>query len=331
MKFGLEFVPQDLYWKTTYYAIQAEKASFDNLWITDHFTNRNVYISLTTILIYTDRITVGTGVTNPYLVHPVVAASAIATLNEVAPGRVIFGIGAGDKTTLEQVGVQFSKPLKTIRETVEIIKKMTSGENLHYEGEIYKIPAGKLNFRVKNRIPIYIGAQGPKMLNLAGEIGDGVLINASHPEDLREAVTHIKAGLKASARQTEDLDIVAYTAFSIHKDPGRAFKAAVPVVAFIVAGCPDEILEKHGIKPETAGDIRAMLVKGQFKDAFSKVSSEMVDAFSVSGSPETCVEKISNIAKIGVSQFVTGSPVGPNVRRSIDLFASEVMPHFKEE
>ena len=111
VKFGLEFVPMDLFWKTTYYAIQAEKGNFDNLWITDHFTNRNVYASLTMILVYTEKIIVGTGVTNPYVISPLATAGALASLNEIAPNRVICGIGVGDRTTLEQAGIPSSKPL----------------------------------------------------------------------------------------------------------------------------------------------------------------------------------------------------------------------------
>ena len=84
VEFGIEFVPRDLYWKTTFYAIQAEKIGFDYLWITDHFNNRNVYVSLAIASAYTERIKFGPGVTNPYLVHPMVTAQAVATLNEIA-------------------------------------------------------------------------------------------------------------------------------------------------------------------------------------------------------------------------------------------------------
>lgn len=329
MKFGLEFVPRDLYWKTMYYAIQAEKGGFDYLWVTDHFTNRNVYISLAIILTYTERIIVGTGVTNPYLINPVVTAGSIVTLNEVAPGRVICGIGPGDKTTLEQAGIQFDKPLKAVKEAVEIIQAISRGEQVNFEGEIFKIPGGRLNFRTRNPIPIYVGAQGPKMLTLAGEIGDGILINASHPKDLEEAIGYIKEGLNKAGKSIDEVDIVAYSSFSVDENPKKALKVVVPVVAFIVASCPDKILARHGINPESAVNIRKDLVKGNLGNAFAKVSSEMIDAFSISGTPDICVEKMAAVFKTGVTQFVAGSPIGPNVRTSINLFTSQIMPSFK--
>ena len=116
MKFGIEFVPMDLYWRTVFYTIQAEKLGYDHVWITDHFNNRNVYVTLTLIANYTERIKLGPGVTNPYLVHPVMTAQAVASLNEIAPGRVVCGIGAGDKTTLEMVGLEMKTPLRAVRE-----------------------------------------------------------------------------------------------------------------------------------------------------------------------------------------------------------------------
>ena len=126
VKFGIEFVPKEHYWKITYYAVQAERGGFSNLWITDHFNNRNVYVTLAAAAIYTNKITLGPGVTNPYMVNPVFTAQAVATLNELAPARVVLGIGAGDKTTLASVGVEMRKPLTSVKEAVSIIRKMTS-------------------------------------------------------------------------------------------------------------------------------------------------------------------------------------------------------------
>jgi len=330
VKFGIEFVPKDVYWRTVYYAIQAEKGGFDNLWITDHFINRSVYVTLTLILNYTERIKVGTGVTNPFLVSPVVTASNIASLNEVAPGRVVCGIGAGDLTTLEQAGVQVTKPLTAMREAVQIINALLKGEGLqNFEGTVFKVKSAKLAFKVRNPIPIYIGAQGAKMLKLAGEMGDGVLINASNPTDIKEAVELVKEGASAAGRSRDKIDVAAYTAFSIHEKEEKAFKAAIPVVAFIVAGAPDPVLEKHHINLEATKKIKGSLVKGDFQTAFSSVTREMADAFSLYGTPAQCIEKISQILKAGVTQFVVGSPIGGDVRKAIDLVVKEVIPHFR--
>ncbi len=329
VSFGIEFVPRDLYWKTTFYSIQAEKIGFDYLWITDHFNNRNVYVSLAIASTYTEKIKLGPGVTNPYLAHPVVTAQAVATLNEIAPQRVVCGLGVGDKTTLQMVNLEQAKPLATIRESVRIIRELASGEALEMQGEIFKISGAKLNFKVANPIPIYIGAQGPKMLALAAEIGDGVLINASHPNDVQNAMIFIRQGIEKSGKEPSDLSVSVYTSFSIASSSDRASKAVVPVVAYIVAGSPEMILAKHGISVDIASDIRESIVHGRWKDAFSRVDDAMVEAFSICGTPETCVEKIDKLVKAGVTQIVAGSPIGPNMRKSINLIATELFPHFK--
>ncbi|MDH5450506.1 MAG: 5,10-methylenetetrahydromethanopterin reductase [Candidatus Bathyarchaeota archaeon] len=331
-EFGIEFVPRDLYWKTTYYAIQAEKTGFTYLWITDHFNNRNVYVALSIVSAYTDKIKFGPGVTNPYFFHPVVTAQAVASLNEIAPGRVICGLGAGDKTTLKMVNIRQKNPLSTIREAVQIIREVTSGKNMEFDGEVFNISGAKLNFRMASPIPIFIGAQGPKMLMLAGEVGDGVLINAASPKDVENALLFIRKGSeKAGKRMKEDLDIGVYTSFSVAQEKEKAMKAVTPVVAYIVAGCPEIVLERHGISVESSNKIGEAIVHGKWKDVFSHVTPEMVEAFSICGTPAVCIEKIDKLLKLGITQLVVGSPIGPNVRKSINTIAVEIFPHFRTD
>lgn len=330
VKFGIEFVPREAYWKTTYYAIQAEKRGFDNLWITDHYNNRNVYVTLTAAALHTKKIVFGPGVTNPYMVNPLITAQAVASLNELAPGRVVLGIGAGDKTTLKATGVEMRKPLTAVVETIEIVRRMMEGKTVTFEGKVFKTKGTKFNFKPRAKIPIYVGAQGPKMLETAGKMGDGVLINASHPKDVDYAVGRIKKGVSEAGKKLTDVDVTAYTSFSVHKKPEKATKAAVPVVAFIAAGSPNVILERHGIDLKKADKIRGALKAGDFGQAFGSVSPEMIEAFSVCGTPDTCIEQINRLLKAGISQFVVGSPIGPNVRKSIDLISETIIPHFKK-
>ncbi len=329
MEFGIEFVPKEVYWKTTFYSMQAEKRGFDYVWITDHFNNRNVYVSLALVAAYTDKIKFGPGVTNPYLVHPAITAQAVSSLNEIAPGRVVCGLGAGDKTTLKMLNIAMSKPLSTIREAVKIIRRLSSGEKVTLDGDVFKISGAQFLFKPPTSVPIFIGAQGPKMLALAAEIGDGVLINASHPSDVERAVKYVREGVAKAGKSLEELTISAYTSFSIADSIEKAVKAVIPVVAYIVAGCPEAVLERHGLNLEDASRIREAIVQADWKGAFSKVTNDMIEAFSICGTPETVVEKVSQLVRTGVTQVVVGSPIGPNVRKSIDMIAEKVFPHFQ--
>ncbi|MEM3006232.1 MAG: 5,10-methylenetetrahydromethanopterin reductase [Candidatus Bathyarchaeia archaeon] len=331
MRFGIEFVPLEPYWRTVYYSIQAERLGYDNIWITDHFNNRNVYVLLSTLANYTERITLGPGVTNPYLIHPVITAQSIASLSEIAPGRIALGIGAGDKTTLEMVGVEQKSPLTAVREAVELIRRQLARAKEGYSGSIFKTsPSARFNFRVQGGIPIYIGAQGPRMLQLAGSVGDGVLINACHPEDVASAIKSIREGAEMSGRKLEELDIAAYTSFSIADDEGKAYKAAIPVVAYIVAGSPPPILSRHGIAHEAAERIRSKLAERKWEEAFREVTHEMIESFSIAGTPERCIGKIQELLEKGITQFVVGSPLGPNMKEAINLFGRRIIPHFRE-
>jgi 5,10-methylenetetrahydromethanopterin reductase len=164
---------------------------------------------------------------------------------------------------------------------------------------------------------------------LAGKIGDGVLINACHPKDVEYAVNCIKEGVSEAGKNFSELDVAAYTSFSVHEDLKKARKAAVPVVAFIVAGSPSQVLERHEIDIETAEEIREALKANDWGRAFGAVSSEMIEAFSVCGTPEMCIERINQLLKLGISQFVVGSPIGAKVKEAINLISEKIIPSFR--
>jgi 5,10-methylenetetrahydromethanopterin reductase len=136
-------------------------------------------------------------------------------------------------------------------------------------------------------------------------------------------------GMKQVGKSASDVDIAAYTSFSVNEDPKKAVKAASPVVAFIVAGSPAQVLEKHGINPGKADEIRAALKVGDFPKAIGAVTPEMINAFSICGTPDVCIEKIAALKKIGIGQFVVGSPIGTNVKQAIDLIGQKIIPQFK--
>lgn len=331
LRFAVEFVPQEAYWQTTALGILAEKYGFDYVWITDHFNNRSVYVILSLIANYTDRIRLGPGVTNPYLINPVATASTIMSLDNLSDGRAVIGIGAGDKVTLDHLGIQRASPLNAVRESALIFRSIfDTGKVKDFKGEVFNIEKAKVAFEKTGDLPIYIGAQGPKMLQMAGELGQGVLINASHPRDFEYAVSQIKQGAEGASRKLADIDIAAYASVSVDKNPDKAAKAAVPVVAFIVAGSPGVVLDRHGITAETAERVAKPLAEGDFGNAFAAVTTEMLNAFCIRGTPTECIERIAELEKIGITQFVFGSPIGPKKRQSMELASTEILPHFRE-
>ncbi|MDK2790665.1 MAG: 5,10-methylenetetrahydromethanopterin reductase [Methanothermococcus sp.] len=322
MKFGIEFVPNELVTKLSYYVKLAEDNGFEFCWITDHYNNRNVYMALTSIAAATNKIKLGPGVTNPYVRSPAVTASAMATLDELSGGRAVLGIGPGDKATFDALGIEWTKPVSTIKKAIADMKELMEGKRLETGAQLAVKPSVK--------VPIYMGAQGPKMLETAGMIADGVLINASNPKDFEAAVPLIKKGAEAAGRSMDEIDVAAYACMSVDKKPEKAKQAAIPVVAFIAAGSPPMVLERHGIDPAKVDAIRAALKEGNFPAAFGNVDDTMLEAFALYGTPEEVVEKGKALAEMGVTQIVAGSPIGPNKETSIKLIGKKVIPELKD-
>ena len=325
MKFGIEFVPNDPALKIAYYAKLSEQQGFDNVWITDHYNNRDVYSTLTVIALNTNNIKIGSGVTNSYTRNPAITASSIASIAEISGGRAVLGLGPGDKATFDAMGIAWVKPLATTKEAIQAIRGFISGQKVSMDGEMIKFAGAKLAFKAGN-VPIYMGAQGPKMLELAGEIADGVLINASHPKDFEVAVEQIKKGAEKAGRDPSEVDVTAYACFSIDKDPVKAVNAAKVVVAFIVAGSPDLVLERHGIPVEAKNQIGAAIAKGDFGALMGGlVTPKMIEAFAICGTPEDCMKRIRDLEAIGVTQIVAGSPIGPDKEKAIKLIGKEII------
>jgi 5,10-methylenetetrahydromethanopterin reductase len=326
LKFGIEFVPMDPLDKIAKLVKLAEDKGFEYTWITDHYNNKNVYESLAVIAKATSTIKLGPGVTNPYVRSPAITASAVATLDEISDGRALLGIGPGDKATFDALGVPWVKPVTTIKEAIEVIGKMMAGEKVAFDGDVVKIAGAQLTGvkTVQEKIPIYMGAQGPKMLETAGEIADGVLINASNPKDFEAAIPLIKKGAESAGRSMSQVDVAAYACCSIDDDAATAKKAAIPVVAFIAMGSPPPVLQRHGIDPAVSGKIGEALGKGDFGGAFGNVDAQMLEAFSAYGTPDEMIAKIKALEAMGVTQFVAGSPIGPDKEKSINLLGQVI-------
>jgi 5,10-methylenetetrahydromethanopterin reductase len=325
MTFGIEFVPNDPVLKIAYYAKLAEDQGFDNVWITDHDNNRDVYSTLAVLAMNTNRIKLGTGVTNPYTRNIAVTASSIASINEISGGRAILGLGPGDKATFDAMGISWDKPLTTTKESIQALRTFFEGKKVSVSGEAVKFSGAKMGFKAGN-VPVYMGAQGPKMLELAGEVADGVLINASHPRDFEEAVKQIASGAKKAGRNPKDVDVAAYACFSIDKDAAKAVNAAKVVVAFIVAGSPDMVLQRHGIDVAAKAAIGGAIAKGDFGALMGgMVTPQMIDAFSICGTPDDCKTRINELLDIGVTQIVAGSPIGPDKEKAIKLIGKEII------
>ncbi|MFX1484165.1 MAG: 5,10-methylenetetrahydromethanopterin reductase, partial [Promethearchaeota archaeon] len=317
MRIGIEFVPDSPIEKIVKLTKLAEEAGFDNVWITDHYNNRNVWATLTALAMSTEKIMMGPGVTNPFHISPALTASAAVTINELSNGRAVIGMGAGDKVTLNSLGIKWDKPVSAVVEAIQYMQALTAGNKFKHDGKVFKVKSAKLAIvkkeevldskgkpimkgdkplKVAPKIPIYAGAQGPMMLRETAKVADGILINASHPKDFDLAMENIREGVKEAGRDIGDIDVTAYASFSIGKTREEALEGdAKIVVAFIVAGSPDVVLERHNLDMDACSKVRGLLAEGNFKDLPSAVTDEMIDAFAVVGNKDQCIKRIEDL------------------------------------
>jgi 5,10-methylenetetrahydromethanopterin reductase len=329
LSYGIEFVPGNITVKQVVnYCKLAESKDIDFAWITNHYNNRHCYPTLAAIAMETDTLKMGPGIMNTFTDTPAAIASFMATLNEISDGRAVLGIGPGDLSTLPKLAIQGEKPVARLKEGVIQIRRLLAGEEIKKTGEMdfFDYDGAKLTgvqLPGKKGIPVYIGAQGPKMLELAGAIGDGSLINASNPKDFQIAIPIIKKAQEAAERKSHDVG--AYTAISVDASEKKARGAAKIVAAFIAAGSPPPLLERHGLDLANVAKIKDALARFDFKAVGGLVGDAEIDAFTIAGTPESCKQKCEDLMAAGVTQVIFGSPLGPDMVNSIRLIGKYIV------
>jgi 5,10-methylenetetrahydromethanopterin reductase len=329
LTYGIEFVPGNVNVKQVVnFCKLAESKDIDFAWITNHYNNRHCYAVLAAVAQATSTIKMGPGIMNSFTDTPAAMASFFCTLNEISDGRATLGIGPGDLSTLPKIAIQGDKPVARLEEAVVQIRKLCAGEQVNKSGmKFFDYDGAKLTGVTlpdkKKGVPIYIGAQGPKVLELAGKVGDGALINASNPKDFHIAIPIIKKASDAVGKK--NFDVGAYTAMSIDRSEKKARNAAKIVAAFIAAGSPEALLTRHGLDLNNVAKIKAALGKFDFKSVGELVGDKEIDAFTIAGTPEMVKAKCEDLTKAGVTQIIFGSPLGPDMTTSIRLLGKYVI------
>ncbi|MUV51665.1 5,10-methylenetetrahydromethanopterin reductase, partial [Haloarcula sp. CBA1122] len=251
--YAIELTPEHPVAQLASLAEQAESNALDAVYVSHHYNNRDQFMSLTAMAERTEEILLGPGIANPYETHPVTLASRVATLAELSDGRAVFGIGPGDKSTLSNLGFDHDDALRRVLETFTTARKLWDGERVDHDGTFEAVDAG-LNYEVGD-IPVYVGAQGPHMTRMAAKHADGALYNGAHPKDLAWAREQVEEMADERPEEYGEFDLAAYASVSVAEDEAEAREAARPPVAFVAAGSPPPVLDRHGIDHDAAADI----------------------------------------------------------------------------
>jgi alkanesulfonate monooxygenase SsuD/methylene tetrahydromethanopterin reductase-like flavin-dependent oxidoreductase (luciferase family) len=334
--------------------VLAEKRGFTHAWLYDsQMLSSDVYAALALCAVNTKNIFLGPGVTNPASRIAPLTACAIASINALAPGRVILGIGTGN-TTRRTLGMPAAR-LSQLREHIDVCRGLLAGQTVAYqEGERRRMikflnpKSGGIN--IKNKIPIYVAASGPKSLELAGEVGDGVILfGAVSPSLIDFAMNHVRAGAERAGRDPKRIYALCMTTFHLTK-PGekletpRVRRAVGPFVTsssnIYAFSCPnpadlpadlrDDIVAFKGAYrvSEEPIETRHLKLYSDYLRGFKKeheplVTEKMIRATTLTGTRDEIVDAIQNMKKAGIRQ-VAIQPV-TDTRATIETFAKEII------
>ena len=293
---------------------KAEEAGADRIWMAEHMGYREAVVACMAYAMSTTTATVIPTAVSPYLWHPTPTAMSLATLADVAPGRVGVAVGVGNPLFLGESGIQTVKPVRAIREFVECLRALWTGDAATYDGEFFQLSGARMSFSPPRPIPVYIAATGPQMLRLTGRIGDGVVLSGGLTvEHVRYSLGQIADGARAAGREPADLRNAAFLYFSVSADGREAVDFLRGRLAFLFRNrAMAENIRSSGL-PIDHEAIIAAVAKRDMETAKRLVPDDAVDAFAVGGTVRNCRDRLAAYLDTGVTEPViqiSGSPEG---------------------
>lgn len=336
----------------------AEKRGFSHAWLYDsQMLASDVYAALALCAANTKMIKLGPGVTNPASRIAPLTACSIASINAIAPGRVILGIGTGN-TARRTLGMPAAR-VAQMREHVEVCQGLLAGKTVPYqEGDRKRMikflnpKTGAIN--IQKKVPIYVAGSGPKSLEMAGEIADGVILfGAVSPSLIQFVLQHVHAGAKRVGRNPKRIYALCMTTFHLTKPGEKLETAAVrkAVGPFVTSSsnlyafsCPDAAALPDDVRDdlmafkyayrEPAGSTETRHLKlysgylqGLKKEHAALVTEKMIRATTLTGTRDEVIESIKAMKKAGINQ-VAIQPV-TDTKETIDSFSKEILRRMK--
>jgi len=279
----------------------ADEAGMHSIWMSDHLCFRDSLTSAAVFLATTKKITVVPAPLSPYSRHPMVSAMAICTMDELAPGRVWATAGTANAAALAEIGITVSRPLKTMREYMTILRSLLRGETVNFQGEIFKINGAKMGFAPAAGIPIYMTAVKAQMLRLAGEIGDGVLLSAGcAPKYIAQCVAEVKSGAERAGKPFKQRDVAGFITTSVSSNAREAIDASKSFLAYIFRNKHHaENIRMGGGRVDQEG-LAAAIGNRDWEGAKRFISDEVVYAHSISGTPVECRKRLEQFIQGGL-------------------------------
>ena len=310
------------------YAQYAEARGFEAVWQAESRLVRDAIVPMAAFAAVTERIKVGSGVINNWTRNIGLLAATFLTLDDLAPNRIICGIGAWWDPLARNVGIERKKPLKAMRETIEVMKRLLRMERVSYHGEFHHVEGIELDVvhgrREPRHVPIFIGATGDAMLELAGEIADGVVLNYCVPPEYNDrALERLEAGARKAGRRVEQIDRPQLIVCSVSSDHAAAVQASKELLTQYLAQQP-HIAQASGTSAAIVDKIQSILgwpaTKEQIHAAMQYVPDELIERITASGTAGEVRAKVDAYRQHGCTCPIL-YPLGEDVRLMLDTFA----------
>lgn len=307
----------------------AEKLRFHSLWVQEGDDRSSILLSAAA-LNATKKILVGTAITSPFRRHPHTLAVETATLNETSNNRFILGIGSAERL-IHSFRIS-GKPIEGMRDAFAILRGMFESDNFTYDGKVFALTTPQP--RLKFSPPIYMGAIGPKMLDLVGELADGLLITRRgtfSPHYTRYAVAQVVEKARQIGRDATKINFLGFFETSISEDGEKAKQFAKKILAtYTIPRTPSIVLKLAGITPNDVESVKTNYSKGDIDTAMKHVTDDLVDKFALAGTPTQCLERLHEYRETGLK-----CPVlyihGPNLEVAAELAAKKIVPSLIQE
>jgi 5,10-methylenetetrahydromethanopterin reductase len=309
------------------YVQYAEECGFEAVWQAESRLVRDAIVPMAAFAATTKKIKVGSGVINNWTRNAALIAATYLTLDDLAPNRILCGIGAWWDPLAANVGIKRDKPLLAMREVVTVVRDLLAMKNVTFHGEFVHVSGIELDIvhgrRAPRNVPIYIGATGMKMMALTGEIADGALLNyLVSPAYNAEALDALEKGAKVSGRRLEDIDRPQLVVASVDRDRKKALDGARKLVTQYLGQQP-HIMKASGVSQELLDEIGRVLTwpatEEQIEKAMALVPDEVVQLITASGTPDEVRAKVREYVRAGCTCPVL-YPLGDDVRLMLDTF-----------
>ncbi|MDE3112974.1 MAG: LLM class flavin-dependent oxidoreductase [Chloroflexota bacterium] len=274
-------------------ARRAEALGYGSVWVADEKFYRDPWVVLSAVALATERVRIGTGVTEPYARHPALLAMAAATLAELAPGRVVLGLGAGGPG-FPPLGVERRRPTVAIPEAVSIVRSLLRGERVDVAGEVMSFRGGSLNFAARE-LPVFVAARGRRMLAAAGSVADGVIMAPfASAEAVGRAADVVREAARAAGRTPPR--VIARIDFCVGASEAEARDAVRYFVALPVWVSYPDLSYTETVGIALGSEIRELVARRDYRDiaaAGALLPDEMVEHFAIAGTEEEIARRIA--------------------------------------